>query len=134
MPDARFPPPPRGKQRTADTKTVWTFASKKRILFRWLDHANRDDGGALVTEFAEPRHHGPLASSMSGSRVPLASINLTEELRHRSSRLPEFEKENKALAALVSALANPRVRSARTHRFGHRTMAAQEADDLGARH
>ena len=59
-----------------------------------------------MTESAEPRHHGPLASSMSGSRVPLASINLTEELGHRSSRLPEFGRENKALAALVSALAD----------------------------
>ncbi len=43
---------------------------------------------------------------MSGGPVPLASINVTEELSHRASRLPEFEKENKALAALVSALAD----------------------------
>jgi PAS domain S-box-containing protein len=61
---------------------------------------------APVTESAEPAHCGPLEASMRGAAVPLASIVLTEELRRRPSRRPQFEKENRALAALVSALAD----------------------------
>ena len=38
--------------------------------------------------------------------VPLTSILLTDELGRRSSRPPEFERENRALAALVGALAD----------------------------
>jgi hypothetical protein len=57
-----------------------------------------------VGESAEPRHAVPFESSIPGA--PLAAILLTEELRRRPSRPPEFEKENSALAALVSALAD----------------------------
>jgi signal transduction histidine kinase len=49
--------------------------------------------------------HGPSPeSSIPGA--PLASIVLTDELRRRPSRPPEYEKENRALAALVGALAD----------------------------
>jgi signal transduction histidine kinase len=55
-------------------------------------------------ECAEPRHAVLLETSVPCA--PLASILLTEELHRRPSRPPEFEKENSALAALVSALAD----------------------------
>src|SRR5437016_7754440 len=38
--------------------------------------------------------------------VPLESILCTQELRNRPSRPPEYERENRALVALVSALAD----------------------------
>lgn len=63
-----------------------------------------------VAEPAEPRKGVAGESSIPGA--PLASILLTEEWGRRPSRPPEFEKENRALAALVSALAG----SARTRR------------------
>jgi hypothetical protein len=57
-----------------------------------------------VAESAEPRNGVAVESSIPGA--PLASILLTEELHRRPSRSPEYEKENSALAALVSALAD----------------------------
>jgi GAF domain-containing protein len=42
----------------------------------------------------------------SDSLVPLESILCTEELNRRPSRPPDFETENRALAALVQALAD----------------------------
>src|SRR5215467_3693188 len=38
--------------------------------------------------------------------APLESIVCTQELRNRPSRPPEYEKENRALTALASALAD----------------------------
>lgn len=61
-------------------------------------------GGAAVSESAKPEENVPLESSIPGA--PLASIVLTEELHRRPSRLPQYEKENSALAALVSTLAD----------------------------
>jgi len=57
-----------------------------------------------VTESVNPVENVPLESSIPGA--PLASILLTEELHRRSPRPREYEKENGALAALVSALAD----------------------------
>jgi PAS domain-containing protein len=57
-----------------------------------------------VTVSARPREDIPLESSIPGA--PLASILLTEELHRRPPRSPEYEKENSALAALVTALAD----------------------------
>jgi len=57
-----------------------------------------------VTESLDPAERVPLESSIPGAT--LASILLTEELHRRPSRSPEYEKENSALAALVSALAD----------------------------
>ena len=59
-----------------------------------------------MAESAETGHGAPVESSIPGGAVPLASILLTEELRRRPSRPPEFEEENSALAALVGALAD----------------------------
>ena len=50
-----------------------------------------------------------LEESIPGSRsVPLESILCTEELRLRPFRPPDYETENRALAALASALAESR--------------------------
>ena len=48
----------------------------------------------------------PLETLPPAGAVPLESILCTEELRRRPSRSAEFEKENSALAALVTALAD----------------------------
>jgi signal transduction histidine kinase len=62
------------------------------------------DGGEVVTDSGE--RGAPIASSIRGDAVPLSAILHTEELRRRPSRPPEYERENRALAALASALAD----------------------------
>lgn len=57
-----------------------------------------------MTEAVEAKEDVPLESSIPGA--PLASILLTGELHSRPSRSPEYEKENSALVALVTALAD----------------------------
>ena len=47
-----------------------------------------------------------LATSVSAYAVPLESILCTEELHSRPTRPPDYEKENRALVKLVSALAD----------------------------
>jgi hypothetical protein len=46
----------------------------------------------------------PVEASIPDSTVSLESILCTEELRRRPSRLPDYEKENHALVALLGAL------------------------------
>jgi PAS domain S-box-containing protein len=58
-----------------------------------------------VTKTATSTDAIPLETSMSGA-VPLESILCTEELHRRASRSPDYEKENRALVKLVSALAD----------------------------
>lgn len=48
----------------------------------------------------------PVESSFPGGAAPLTSILLTDELRRRPLRAPEYERENSALVSLVSALAD----------------------------
>ncbi len=48
----------------------------------------------------------PFESSNQIAAAPLESIVCTQELRNRPSRSPEYEKENRALAALARALAD----------------------------
>jgi PAS domain S-box-containing protein len=48
----------------------------------------------------------PLESSIPAGAAPLESILCTEELHRRPSRPPDYEKENRALVNLVSALAD----------------------------
>src|SRR5215469_15732640 len=55
---------------------------------------------------ATSRNHPPLETSVPAGLVPLESILCTEELQRRPSRPPDYEKENCALVALVSALAD----------------------------
>jgi PAS domain S-box-containing protein len=63
-------------------------------------------GGANVAESAEARTEVPFETSSLGGVVPLESILFTEELHRRPSRPPDYERENRALVKLVSALAD----------------------------
>jgi len=55
---------------------------------------------------ATSRNQLPLEASVPAGAASLESILCTEELQRRPSRPPDYEKENCALAALVSALAD----------------------------
>jgi len=59
-----------------------------------------------LTESGKSRNDLPPEASIPVGACPLGSIVCTEELRRRPSHPPEFEKENRALSALVSALAD----------------------------
>jgi signal transduction histidine kinase len=94
---------------------LWIWVLERRILFRPVGRRLdpqpltpgvqrwRVDLIMTVTESAKP-DDAPLESLIPGA--PLASILLTEELHRRPSRPPEYAKENGALAALVTALAD----------------------------
>jgi PAS domain S-box-containing protein len=62
--------------------------------------------GENVTESNKSRNELPPDASTSIGAVPLESILITEELRRRASRPPDYAQENRALVALVSALAD----------------------------
>jgi PAS domain S-box-containing protein len=57
-----------------------------------------------VSDLAESKNDFPVEASIPDSAVSLASILCTEELHRRPSRPPDYEKENRALVALASAL------------------------------
>jgi PAS domain S-box-containing protein len=59
-----------------------------------------------VAQSAEPRSDVPFESSVPVGAAPLESILCTEELHRRPSRPPDYERENRALVKLVSALAD----------------------------
>jgi len=59
-----------------------------------------------LTESGKSRNDLPPEASIPVGACPLGSIVCTEKLRRRPSHPPEFEKENRALSALVSALAD----------------------------
>jgi hypothetical protein len=59
-----------------------------------------------MTESDKSRNDFALQDSIPAGTVPLESLLCTEELRRRPSRPPEYEKENRALVALASALAD----------------------------
>jgi PAS domain S-box-containing protein len=61
--------------------------------------------GDNMTESVASHNEVPLKASIPDGTVSLESILCTEELRRRPSRLPDYEKENRALVKLVSALA-----------------------------
>ena len=58
-----------------------------------------------MTESVASNNDVPLETSIPDGAVSLESILCTEDLRRRPSRLPDYEKENRALVKLVSALA-----------------------------
>ncbi len=68
---------------------------------RALESRNRTDGGENVADSAKS-HDVPVETLVPGA--PLESILCTEELRRCPSRPPDYEKENRALVALMSAL------------------------------
>ncbi len=59
-----------------------------------------------MAESAETTSDVLLESSLPAGAAPLESILCTEELHRRPSRPPDYEKENRALVKLVSALAD----------------------------
>ena len=59
-----------------------------------------------MAESAEARSDVQFESSIPVGAAPLESILCTEELHRRRSRPPDYEKENRALVNLVSALAD----------------------------
>jgi signal transduction histidine kinase len=59
-----------------------------------------------VTDSAKLKNGFPVEASFPDNTVSLKSILCTEELRRRPSRPPQYEKENHALVALASALAD----------------------------
>jgi PAS domain S-box-containing protein len=59
-----------------------------------------------VTQSPKSKNEVPLENSIPDGGASLESILCTEELRSRPSRPPDYEKENSALVALVSALAD----------------------------
>jgi PAS domain S-box-containing protein len=59
-----------------------------------------------VTESAKSKNDVPLETSIPGGAVSLESILCTEELHRRPWRAPDHGRENRALVALVSALAD----------------------------
>jgi PAS domain S-box-containing protein len=61
-----------------------------------------------VTGSAKSKNDVPLANSIPEGAASLESILCTEELQLRSSRPPDHAKENAALVALASALADSR--------------------------
>jgi PAS domain S-box-containing protein len=59
-----------------------------------------------VTQSAKSKREVQLEDSIPEAGASLESILCTEELRGRPSRPPDYEKENRALVALMSALAD----------------------------
>jgi hypothetical protein len=59
-----------------------------------------------VTESAKSKNNVPLETAIPDGAVSLESILCTEELHRRPLRPPDHGKENRALVALVSALAD----------------------------
>src|SRR6266852_2660050 len=59
-----------------------------------------------MIELSKSKIDIPLEDSIPEARASLESILCTEELQRRPSRPPDYEKENRALVALVSALAD----------------------------
>jgi len=57
-----------------------------------------------MTESANFQNDVPLGTSIPTGEASLESILCTEELNRRASRPPDYEKENRALVALMSAL------------------------------
>jgi signal transduction histidine kinase len=57
-----------------------------------------------VTESAKSKNDLPVEASIPEGAVSLHSILCTEELQRRPSRPPDYEKENRALVALMSTL------------------------------
>jgi hypothetical protein len=57
-----------------------------------------------VPDSAKSKNYFPVEASIPDSKVSLESILCIVELRRRQSRLPDYNKENDALVALLGAL------------------------------
>ena len=66
-----------------------------------------------MTDPAEWKDDFPVEASIPDGIASLDSILCTDELRRRAWRPPDYEKENRALVALASALADRSLISSR---------------------
>jgi PAS domain S-box-containing protein len=82
-----------------------------------------------VADVAQPKSDGRLEASILDRAVPLEAILRTEELYRRPSRPPDYEKENRALAGLVSALADSPQSILQT--LAERVLEVLQADSAG---
>lgn len=57
-------------------------------------------------DYAESQLQDPVEHSAAGDSAPLESVLCTEELHRRPARLPNYERENRALVTLAEALAD----------------------------
>jgi hypothetical protein len=63
-------------------------------------------GGESVIGFTKAEKDFPVQASIPDSTVSLESILCTQELRRRQWRAPDYNKENRALVALLNTLVN----------------------------
>jgi C4-dicarboxylate-specific signal transduction histidine kinase len=82
-----------------------------------------------MTGSGKSTHDVPLEASIPTGAVPLQAILCTEELRLRPSRPADYEKENRALVALASALADSPQTILQT--LADKVLAILEADSAG---
>jgi PAS domain S-box-containing protein len=78
---------------------------------------------------ADPQEDFPVAESIPEGAAPLESILCTEELRRRPSRPPDYEKENRALVALASSMADPESNILQT--FADTILDITQSDSAG---
>ena len=57
-----------------------------------------------MPDSAKPKNYFPVEASIPDIKVSLESVLCTDELRRRQSHLPDYNKENDALVALLIAL------------------------------
>src|SRR5215470_6356899 len=74
-------------------------ASLKRVRSRRRGDRSMEESGTATSTIQRE-------DAIPAAAAPLESIICTEELQRRPSRLPDHERENRALVALVSALAD----------------------------
>jgi C4-dicarboxylate-specific signal transduction histidine kinase len=82
-----------------------------------------------MTGTGKSRNESPLEAAIPAGAAPLESILCTEELHRRPSRPPDYETENRALAALVSALADSPQTILQT--LADKVLAMLQADSAG---
>src|SRR5690242_9487531 len=78
-----------------------SFASGKASLSAIRSNSSRMKGAPMSDPSGE---NAPSIVLPNDSPVPLEAILCTEELARRPSRPPDYETENRAIAALVQAL------------------------------
>jgi PAS domain S-box-containing protein len=78
---------------------------------------------------ADPQDDFPLEESIPEGAASLESILCTEELRRRPSRPPDYEKENRALVALATAMVDPKFNILQT--FADTILDITQCDSAG---
>jgi PAS domain S-box-containing protein len=78
---------------------------------------------------AEPQQDFPVEESTPQGTAPLESILCTEQLRSRPWRPPDYEKENRALVGLASAMVDPKTNILQT--FADTILNVTQCDSAG---